>query len=184
MAELVELCSGEGCITIPGPEHSQNIFDLWRPEIVRAWKNMPGLLLTLLLVLPPVAGCSKETTPAANQSGVLTGTVRLGSSVPLWMLHGTMTVIVYMKGTTSPAYLPVAISEFYHPVFPVGFRITQKNVRLSGIDLKGNVRIVARLSLESPSPLVSSGEYTGMTPGEVPVGGPPVTLTIDHPSSR
>lgn len=29
VAGLVELCSGEGCITIPGPEHSQNIFDLW-----------------------------------------------------------------------------------------------------------------------------------------------------------
>ena len=143
-------------------------------RIVHTSKKMVGLLyLMLLLVLPLVAGCSKGTPPAADQSKTITGTVQLGPSVPLWMLHGTMTVIVYMKGTTSPAYLPVAISEFYHPVFPVRFHISQENVRLSGIDLKGNVRIVAKLSLESPSPLVSSGEYIGMTTGEVSVGGPP-----------
>lgn len=95
-----------------------------------------------------------------------------------------MTVIVYMKGTTSPDYLPVAVAEYYHPVFPVHFRISQKNIRLSGIDLKGNVRLVAKLSLESGSSLVSSGEYVGMTTGEVPVGGPPVNLLIDAPSTR
>ncbi|MCL4462173.1 MAG: hypothetical protein M1297_10785 [Nitrospirae bacterium] len=95
-----------------------------------------------------------------------------------------MTVVVYMKGSTSPGYLPVALAEFYHPAFPVPFRITQENVRLSGIDLKGNVRLVARLVLDSGSPLVASGTYTGSTDGEVTVGGPPVNLLIDTPSPR
>lgn len=148
------------------------------------WKNMAAFLLALLLILPQIAGCTKGNSPETSLAKKVTGTVRLDPSVPLWMMHGTLTIIAYMKGTTSPAYLPVAISEFYHPVFPVQFTITQDNVRLSGIDLKGTVRIVAKLSLESSSPLVSSGEYIGMTQGEVPVGGPPVTVTIDHSSSQ
>ncbi len=128
-------------------------------------------------------GCSQKiSTPPSIHS--IEGNVRIGPHVPLWMMHGTMTVIVYMKGTTSPDYLPVAVAEYYHPVFPVHFRISQKNIRLSGIDLKGNVRLVAKLSLESGSSLVSSGEYVGMTTGEVPVGGPPVNLLIDAPATR
>ncbi|MHB8421937.1 MAG: hypothetical protein ACYC9S_01030 [Leptospirales bacterium] len=145
---------------------------------------MAGFLLGLLIILSQIDGCSKGNLPAKIIAKEVTGTVKLAPSVPLWMLHGTLTIIAYMKGTTSPAYLPVATTEFYHPVFPVRFTITQDNIRLSGIDLKGSVRIVAKLSLESSSPLVSSGEYVGMTPGEVPVGGPPVTITIDHSSSQ
>ena len=128
-------------------------------------------------------GCSQRSSPTPS-SGAIKGTVRLGPHVPLWMMHGTLTVVVYMKGSTSPAYLPVALEEFYHPAFPVPFRITQKNVRLSGIDLKGNVRLVAKLTMDSGSPLVASGTYTGSTEGEVAVGGPPVTLLIDNPSPR
>lgn len=67
---------------------------------------------------------------------------------------------------------------------PCPFSHHPKNVRLSGIDLKGNVRLVANLTIDSGSPLVASGTYTGATAGEVAVGGPPVNLLVDTPAPR
>ena len=140
-------------------------------------------LCAIILLVTSGNGCSQKPS-SVTPSGTIRGTVQLGPNVPLWMMHGTLTVVVYMKGSTSPAYLPVALEEFFHPTFPVPFLITQKNVRLSGIDLKGTVRLVAKLTMDSGSPLVASGIYTGTTDGEVAVGGPPVNLIIDTPSSR
>ena len=142
-----------------------------------------SLVFFALLITIAGNGCTQNSS-SKDSSGAITGTVHLGPHVPLWMMHGTLTVVVYMKGSTSPAYLPVALEEFYHPAFPVPFRITQKNVRLSGIDLKGNVRLVANLTIDSGSPLVASGTYTGATAGEVAVGGPPVNLLVDTPAPR
>lgn len=149
---------------------------IWNPERLKTF--LPVLFLVCIMA----AGCTKPKT--SNDGKAITGTVELSPNVPLWMLHGTLTVIVYMKGSTSPSYLPVAISQYMHPVFPVHFTITQDDVRLSGIDLKGQVKLGARLLLDSGSDLVARGEYVGMLPGEISVGGPPVTITIDHASAN
>ena len=150
---------------------------------VRNRGRLEILLLVLFLFCLPDTGCSRSPSPSIDPKSIA-GKVEISPSVPLWMLHGTLTVIVYMKGRTSPSYLPVAISQFLHPVFPVHFKITQDDVRLSGIDLKGKVKLGARLLLDSGSDLVSRGEYVGMIPGEVSVGGAPVTITIDHAASN
>jgi hypothetical protein len=133
---------------------------------------MSGVLMGMFLV----AGCTGSQV--AVPAGEVRGTVSLDPHVPLWMTHGTLTVVVLMKGPTSPDYLPVAQAVFIHPTFPVPFVISQKDVRLTGINLEGNVRLVARLSLESGSPLVASGEYGAVSPVDGTVGGSPVSLVI------
>jgi hypothetical protein len=145
-------------------------------------KNLPfprvRLLPFLLFSLILITAC----TPQSKKGPELTGTINLAPNVPLWMLHGDLSVVVFMKGSTSPAYLPVAISIYPHPVFPVTFEINQENVRLSGIKLSGNVKVQARLKLsgtqvESPATLYTSG-----TPSDGVVDGPPVSLTINQES--
>ncbi len=135
---------------------------------------LPGVLLCVVFL----AGCSqapsKDGTP-----GKVVGTVSLDPRVPLWMTHGSLTVVALMKGPTSPDWLPVAQVIFIHPTFPVPFEISQADVRLSGISFKGPVRLVARLSLESGSSLVASGEYSGTDPIDGAVGGAPVRILIN-----
>lgn len=144
--------------------------------IVAGWL-FPGFLA---LSLALSSGCSGKSG-GTDHPGEVRGTVSLDPGVPLWMTHGTLLVVVLMKGPTSPDYLPVARSVFVHPTFPVPFVITQKDVRLTGITLEGNVRLEARLSLESGSPLVESGEYGVPSPVYGTVGGPPLRLLISRP---
>ena len=137
-----------------------------------------GTIPAILVVMALAGGCSGTHEESSGVPGKITGTVALGPDVPLWMTHGTLTVVVMMKGTTSPDYLPVARAVFVHPTFPVPFSIGQGDVRLTGIDLKGPVRLYGQLSLESGSPLVASGEFVSDAPVEGVVGGKPVALTI------
>ncbi len=141
-------------------------------------RTAPGQLVSTLffVFLLFAASC----TPAPKQGPVLTGTVNLAPNVPLWMMHGDLSIVVFMKGSTSPAYLPVAISVYPHPVFPVTFKITQQNVRLSGISLSGNVKVGARLRLRPDGEDSAPIQFTSGPPVSGIVGGTPVTLTISQ----
>jgi hypothetical protein len=149
-------------------------------EMASSPRLLRGLLPLFLVGLIVLGGCTSGNSPKSGNPGEVAGTVRLDPRVPLWMTHGTLTVVVMMKGPTSPDYLPVARAVFIHPTFPVPFVITQKDVRLTGINLEGKVRLIARLSLESGSPLVASGEYSGAVPVDATVGGVPVSLLISR----
>jgi hypothetical protein len=141
---------------------------------IRLIAIFPVLLAGLILA----GGCTGNNKGQQGMPGEIRGTVQLDPHVPLWMTHGTLTVVAMMKGPTSPDYLPVARAVFIHPTFPVPFVISQKDVRLTGINLEGSVRLVARLSLESGSSLVASGEYGAVSPVEGAVGGTPVSILI------
>ena len=138
---------------------------------------IPVLFFLMVLV---TGGCSQGSVSTKGTPGKVVGTVTLDPRVPLWMTHGSLAVIALMKGPTSPDWLPVARVVFVHPTFPVPFEISQKDVRLTGITFDGPVRLLARLSLESGSPLVASGEYSGTAPVEGQVGGPPVTILVNR----
>jgi hypothetical protein len=143
--------------------------------------SLQAVLLAAGILVAGVAGCTEEkgATAPPPAPGKVVGTVDLGSHVPLWMTHGSLSVVALMKGPTSPDWLPVARVLFIHPTFPVPFEISQKDVRLTGITLQGRVRLVARLSLESGSSLVASGEFSGSAPVAGTVGGTPVKIVID-----
>ncbi len=142
----------------------------------------PGLWLMGALLFFGLTGCTQKggATFPAPSPGKVVGEVDLDPKVPLWMTHGSLSVVALMKGPTSPDWLPVARVLFVHPTFPVPFEISQKDVRLTGITLQGPVRLVARLSLESGSTLVASGEYSGSAPVEGTVGGDPVHILINR----
>lgn len=135
------------------------------------------LLSFIFLFSSVVTSCTQK-----QKGPTLTGTVILAPNVPLWMLHGDLSVVVFMKGTTSPAYLPVAISIYPHPVFPLVFQITQDNVRLSGIKLSGNVKVQARLRLSGIQENSPPTLYTSGTPSDGTVDGGTVSLTISQES--
>ena len=141
-----------------------------------------GMLLAGILLVFGVSGCTgKEgATLPPSAPGKVVGEVDLDPHVPLWMTHGSLSVVALMKGPTSPDWLPVARVLFVHPTFPVPFEISQKDVRLTGITFQGPVRLIARLSLESGSSLVASGEYSGSSPVSGTVGGGPVRIVIDR----
>ena len=141
-----------------------------------------GLLLAGLLLVFAVSGCTgkESSTLPSSSPGKVVGEVDLDPHVPLWMTHGSLSVVALMKGPTSPDWLPVAQVLFVHPTFPVPFEISQKDVRLTGINFQGPVRLIARLSLESGSTLVASGEYSGSSPVSGTVGGDPVHILIDR----
>ncbi|MDA8151026.1 MAG: hypothetical protein M0041_07885 [Nitrospiraceae bacterium] len=141
-----------------------------------------GRILSVLLIVVAIlsGGCSRTSSDGRTVPGKVVGTVVLDPKVPLWMTHGSLAVVALMKGPTSPDWLPVARVVFVHPTFPVPFEISQKDVRLTGITFQGNVRLVARLSLESGSSLVTSGEYSGTAPVDATVGGSPVRIVIDR----
>ncbi len=142
---------------------------------------LQALLLAAGILVAGLAGCTEKNGAASPPPapGKVVGTVDLDSHVPLWMTHGSLSVVALMKGPTSPDWLPVARVLFIHPTFPVPFEISQKDVRLTGITFQGPVRLVARLSLESGSSLVTSGEYSGSAPVAGAVGGVPVRIVID-----
>lgn len=141
-----------------------------------------GFFLAGILLVFGLSGCTgKEgTNLPPSAPGTVVGEVELDPKVPLWMTHGSLTVVALMKGPTSPDWLPVARVLFVHPTFPVPFAISQKDVRLTGITFQGSVRLIARLSLESGSRLVASGEYSGSSPVAGAVGGEPVRILIDR----
>ncbi|MCL4485240.1 MAG: hypothetical protein M1537_02695 [Nitrospirae bacterium] len=148
-----------------------------RPCLTPASRAISALLLVAALFS---GGCSRPSGGEGPLPGKVVGTVVLDPRVPLWMTHGSLAVVALMKGPTSPDWLPVARVVFVHPTFPVPFEISQKDVRLTGITFQGTVRLVARLSLESGSSLVASGEYSGTAPVEGTVGGDPVRIVIDR----
>lgn len=142
------------------------------------WNFFFPLFGWILLILSLTASC----TPQSKDVPQLKGTVNIAPNVPLWMLHGDLSIVVFMKGSTSPAYLPVAISIYPHPVFPLTFSIDQDNVRLSGIKLAGNVKVQARLKLSGNQQDYPSTLYTSGTPSDGVVDGQPVSLTISQES--
>ena len=148
-----------------------------RTRLFPSGRLLAGLLFLVVLFS---GGCSKPPAGKGHVPGKVVGTVFLDPRVPLWMTHGSLAVVALMKGPTSPDWLPVARVVFVHPTFPVPFEISQKDVRLTGINFQGTVRLVARLSLESGSSLVASGEYSGTVPVEGTVGGSPVKILIDQ----
>lgn len=138
---------------------------------------LSGILLVVVLLS---GGCTRTPAGGGHVPGKVVGTVDLDPKVPLWMTHGSLAVVALMKGPTSPDWLPVARVVFIHPTFPVPFEISQKDVRLTGITFQGEVRLVARLSLESGSSFVANGEYSGTAPVDGAVGGAPVRIVIDR----
>jgi hypothetical protein len=132
----------------------------------------------ILLILSITTSCTSQSKEVPS----LKGTVNIAPNVPLWMLHGDLSIVVFMKGSTSPAYLPVAISIYPHPVFPLTFSIDQDNVRLSGIKLAGNVKVQARLKLSGNQQDSPSTLYTSGTPSDGVVDGQPVSLIISQES--
>lgn len=150
------------------------------PKTILISPRSPFFLLFALILL--VFSVTTSCTPQAKKVPTLKGVVNLAPNVPLWMLHGDLSVVVFMKGTTSPAYLPVAISIYPHPVFPLTFAIDQDNVRLSGIKLSGNIKVQARLKLSGDQTDSPQTLYTSGIPSDGVVDGPTVSLTISKES--
>ena len=132
----------------------------------------------ILFLFSVTTSCTSQTKKVPTLKGI----VNLAPNVPLWMLHGDLSVVVFMKGSTSPAYLPVAISIYPHPVFPLTFAINQDNVRLSGIKLSGDVKVQARLKLSGDREDSPPTLYTSGPPSDGVVDGIPVSLTISQES--
>jgi hypothetical protein len=149
-------------------------------------KNTPGYpgvnILSFFSLILAFLTLTASCTLQSQKGPELKGTISLAPNVPLWMLHGDLSVVVFMQGSTSPAYLPVAISIYPHPVFPLTFEIDQDNVRLSGIKLSGNVKVQARLKLSGTEQDSPATVYTSGVPSDGQVDGPPVSLTISQES--